>query len=143
MARRIQVAPQRVLAKKAVTLRRATVNGATGEVDVEPLRVKIAVVAEALGSNARTAEFLGVARSQPGKWLTGEERPNPRARRLIQDLDYVWDRITDDRSPAAAQIWLHSANAFLRGATPLTWLKTRGPDDVIAAIDAEEAGSYA
>lgn len=121
-----------------------TVEQSTGSpVDVEPLRVKIAVVADALGSKAKAAEFLGVARSQPGRWLAGDERPNPRARRLIQDLDYVWDRLTDDRASEAANIWLDSANSFLNGATPLTWLKTRGPDEVIAAIDAEEAGSYA
>lgn len=112
-------------------------------VEVDPLRVKIAVVTDAFGSYAKTAEFLGVARSQPGKWLAGEERPNPRARRLIQDFEYVWDRLTDDRPRASADIWLRSANAFLNGATPLTWLKTRGPDEVIAAIDAGEAGSYA
>ncbi len=126
---------------KATAVRSLTSNGAA--IDVDPLLVKIAVVADALGSNAKTAEFLGVARSQPGKWLAGHERPNPRARRLIRDLEYVWDRMTDDRSPEAAHIWLRSANAFLGGATPLTWLKSRGPDDVIAAIDAEEAGSYA
>ncbi len=128
---------------KSVTVLRSTAAGKTCPVDVDPLLVKIAVVTDALGSQARTAEFLGVARSQPGRWLAGQERPNPVARRLIQDLEYVWDRITDDRSPEAAHIWLASANAFLDGATPLSWLKARGPDDVIAAIDAEEAGSYA
>src|SRR3954452_3136432 len=109
---------------------------------LDPLQVKVAVVTQALGSKANLAEFLGVSRSQPGKWLTGEDRPNPRARRLIRDFDYVWDRLTDDRSPESAHVWLRSANAFLRGASPLTWLRTRGPDEVIAAIDAEEAGSY-
>lgn len=112
-------------------------------VEVDPLQVKIAVLTEALGTKTRTAEILGVARSQPGKWLTGKERPNPRARRLIQDFEYVWDRLTDERAPEVAHEWLRSANAYLNGATPLTWLRTRGPDDVIAAIDAEEAGSYA
>lgn len=129
-------------AVKSVTVQRSTA-GKISPVDVDPLLVKIAVVTEALGSQARTAEFLGVARSQPGRWLAGQERPNPTARRLIQDFEYVWDRITDDRPPEAAHIWLASANAFLDGATPLSWLKSRGPDDVIAAIDAEEAGSYA
>ncbi|MGI8808489.1 MAG: antitoxin Xre/MbcA/ParS toxin-binding domain-containing protein [Acidimicrobiales bacterium] len=128
---------------KSVTVLHSTRAGKSSPVDVDPLLVKIAVVTDALGSQAKTAEFLDVARSQPGKWLAGHERPNPRARRLIQDLEYIWDRITDDRSRSAAHIWLGSANAFLDGATPLTWLKTRGPDDVIAAIDAEEAGSYA
>jgi DNA-binding transcriptional regulator YiaG len=113
------------------------------EANVDPLRVKIRAVTEAFGSQSRAAEFLGVARSQPGRWLSGQERPNPEARRLIRDFDYVWDRLTDIRSPAAAHIWLTSANAFLNFATPLAWLKTRGPEGVIATIDAEEAGSYA
>jgi len=115
----------------------------SGTVRLDPLRVKIAVVADALGSQAEAARYLGVARSQPGKWLNGEERPNSYARRLIQDFEYVWDRLTDERSAQSAHIWLQSANSFLGGADPLTWLRTRGVEDVIAAVDAEEAGSYA
>src|SRR5690349_12728276 len=110
---------------------------------VDPLRVKIAVVTEAFGSKAKMAEYLGVSRGQPGKWMAGVERPHEAARRQIRDFEYVWDRLTDERTPAVAQIWLNSANAFLGGATPLTWLKTRGPKEVVAAIDAEESGSYA
>lgn len=113
------------------------------DVAVDPLTVKVAVVTEAFGSQAEAAEFLGVARSQPGKWLRRQERPGPRVRRLLQDFEYVWDRLTTERAPDTAHIWLNSANAFLNGATPLTWLRTRGPDGVIAAIDSEEAGSYA
>lgn len=113
------------------------------EVEIDPIRVKVAVIAAALGSKARAAEYLGVARSQPGKWLAGEERPNPRARRLLQDFDYVWARLTDERSPDVAELWLSSPNAFLNGATPITWMKTRGAEDVVGAIDAEEAGSFA
>ena len=115
----------------------------TKKIEVDPLRVKIAIVTEALGSKARAAEYLGVARSQPGKWLTGEESPNPRARRLIQDFDYVWGRLIDERSPAVAELWLASPNAFLNGATPIGWMRVRGAEDVVGAIDAEEAGSFA
>lgn len=128
--------------KTTVVVGRSRGSARSGEVTVDPLQVKIAVVADALGSKSRAAEFLGVARSQPGKWLSGEERPNPVARRRIQDFEYIWDRLTDERPPDAAHVWLTSANAFLNGATPLTWLTSRGPEDVIAAIDAEEAGSF-
>lgn len=114
-----------------------------GQIEVDPLRVKVAIITEALGSKARAAEYLGVARSQPGKWLTGEESPNPRARRLIQDFDYVWGRLIDERSPEVAELWLGSPNAFLDGATPITWMRVRGAEDVVGAIDAEEAGSFA
>lgn len=116
---------------------------AAGPVEIEPLLVKITVLADALGSKSRAAEYLGVARSQPGKWLSGQERPNPRARRLIQDFDYVWDRLTDERSADVATLWLHSPNSFLNGATPITWLRQRGAEAVVGAIDAEEAGSFA
>jgi hypothetical protein len=110
---------------------------------VDPLRVKIAVVAEAFGSNAKAAEFLGVSRGQPGKWISGEERPRPETRRRIQDVEYVWDRLTSARSTEAARVWLNSPNAYLDGVTPLMWLKLRGASEVVLAIDAEESGSYA
>ena len=118
-------------------------NSRRSAVAVDPFRVKVAVIAEAFGSKAKAAEFLGVARSQPGKWLSGIERPGPRARRKIQDFDYVWDRLVDERTHAAARIWLESPNAFLNGSTPLSWLKLRGAEQVVSAIDAEESGSYA
>lgn len=51
-------------------------------------------------------------------------------------------RLVDDRPPDVANIWLHSPNAFLGGVTPIDWLRTRGPEDVVGALDAEEAGSY-
>lgn len=110
----------------------------------DPFQVKVLVTTESvLGSKAEAARYFDVARSQPGRWINGTERPNPRARRLIQDLDYVWDRLTDERRPEAANIWLRSPNAYLNGVAPLSWLKARGAEEIIAAIDAEEAGSYA
>ena len=129
--------------KTALPTPLATALGKTEQVSLDPLRFKLAIFLDALGSSAKAAAFLGVARSQPGKWLSGQERPNPRARRQIQDFEYIWDRLTDERPPEAAHIWLNSANSFLNGSTPLIWLKTRGAEDVIVAIDAEESGSYA
>ncbi len=110
---------------------------------LDPMRVKVARMIEMMGSGARLAGFLHVARSQPGRWARGEERPNPAAARRIKDIEYLWDRATDEMAPEDARIWLESANAHLGGATPLTVLETRGPAEVIAALDAEAAGSYA
>ncbi len=59
------------------------------------------------------------------------------------DFEYVWKRLAAERHPEAAEIWLNSANSFLGGTTPLVWLKTRDPEDVIDAFEAEEAGSFA
>ncbi len=124
---------------RAVVRREVNIGGG---VTVDPLRVKVANLIDALGSKSKVAEFLDVSRSQPGKWLSGEETPNPRARRLIYDLDYVWTRLTDARTAKVARIWLMSPNGFLGGALPMVWLRTRGPEAVVGAINGEDAGSY-
>ncbi|MGK2957647.1 MAG: hypothetical protein ACSLFB_04460 [Acidimicrobiales bacterium] len=142
-SQRVDRVPGRVKRTRVMTVVISEQGKPTRKIEVDPLRVKIAIVTEALGSKAKAAQYLGVARSQPGKWLAGEESPNPRARRLIQDFDYVWGRLIDDRSPEVAALWLGSPNAFLSGTTPISWMRARGAEDVVGAIDAEEAGSFA
>jgi uncharacterized protein (DUF2384 family) len=60
-----------------------------------------------------------------------------------RDLDLVVERACAVWDPAAAVVWLRSPNAHLDHARPLDVLALRGPDEVLAALDAEEAGSYA
>lgn len=109
----------------------------------EWLRLKVVSLTDALGSKSAVAQFLGVAQGQPGKWISGHERPSTEAERLILDFDYVWDRLTAMRTPRTATIWLNSTNAFLGGAHPADAIRFHGPEDVIGALDAEEAGSFA
>ena len=103
---------------------------------------KVASGVEMLGTKTALANYLGVSKTQPGRWLGGAEIPKPATTRLVKDLDYVWDRITTDMGPEAAKVWLQSPNGFLNGSTPLDWLKRLGPAQVISAFDAAEAGSY-
>lgn len=109
----------------------------------ERLRHKVESLTEAFGSKSAAAEFLGVTRGQPGKWMSGAERPSPDVERLILDFDYVWDRLTAVRSARSATVWLQSANSFLGGARPLDAIRFRGPEPVISALDSAEAGSFA
>lgn len=106
------------------------------------LQWKVASAVQALGSKSALAGYLDVARTQPGRWMGGSEVPKVDTARLVKDLDYVWDRVTDEMGAEAGSIWLNSANGFLAGTTPLEWLKRHGPGQVIAAFDAAEAGSY-
>jgi uncharacterized protein (DUF2384 family) len=110
---------------------------------VDPIAVKVARLRELFGSNASLARYLGVARSQPGRWIGSRERPNAVAVRRIKDLEYVWDRATDEMAPQDAARWLEAPNPFLAGATPLTALLDRGPAGVIGALDAYAADVYA
>ncbi len=128
------------MAKEAGTV---TVPHAGTKVQLTPISIKVAHLLEFFDSNARVAEFLEVTRSQPGRWMRGEDVPNPSAARRIKDFEYVWDRATAEMQQGDARIWLESANPLLADATPLTVLQTRGPAEVIAALDAEVGGSFA
>ena len=58
-------------------------------------------------------------------------------------IEELIDQATQTLGPTAANIWLNSPSSFLHGATPLGWAETNGAVDAIAAIDADEAGTYA
>lgn len=118
-------------------------DGTTVELIEANVPIRVASSVAMLGTQTGLAKYLGVAKTQPGRWLKLAETPTPATLRLLVDLDYVWTRLTSEMGEDAAGIWLRSANPFLAGAVPLEWIKVHGPADVIAAFDAAEAGSYA
>jgi uncharacterized protein (DUF2384 family) len=98
---------------------------------------------EYFGGVTSLADALGVAKSQPSRWKDGAEVPSlPTAKKLL-DLDAVLRRALLLWEPDVARIWLRSPNAYLDHARPLDVVMTRGAGDVIAALDAALAGSFA
>ena len=98
---------------------------------------------DTLGGGAKLATLLRVNRSQPTQWRKGAETPSPDVGRLLIDLDHVVARASMVWASDLVMSWLSSPNAFLGGATPVDVLRERGSRDVIDALDAEQAGSYA
>jgi uncharacterized protein (DUF2384 family) len=96
-----------------------------------------------VGSKADVARLLGVARTQPGQWMAGEEAPSAESWQRLSDLEYVMSRVAAVWHPSIARDWMTAPNAFLDGARPIDVLRMRGPTEVIAAVNAEAAGSYA
>lgn len=125
------------------TARTTGVRVSASDGTVTVVQARAAHVVERLGGPTRAAEVLGVARSQPGRWVRGTEAPSAAPARRLLDLDYVLARLEQLYEPATAQVWLRSPNAFLGGASPLDVLAADGPAEVVRAIDAAVAGSYA
>lgn len=98
---------------------------------------------EAFGGVSKLAEALGVSKSQPGRWRSGAERPGVTAARNLLDLDHVMGRASQVWRPDVAARWMGSSNAFLQGSRPIDVLLTRGPNDVINALDATLSGAFA
>jgi uncharacterized protein (DUF2384 family) len=92
---------------------------------------------------AQLAAFVGVNRSQPSRWMKGEERPGPAAAPMLIDLEHVIARARLVWGDTAATTWLESANSYLDGARPIDVLQISGPAPVLEALDAETWGGAA
>ncbi|ETB46475.1 hypothetical protein O981_27950 [Mycobacterium avium 10-5560] len=92
---------------------------------------------------AQLASLVGVNRSQPSRWMTGDERPGPVAAPLLIDLEHVIARARLVWGETAAATWLVSANSYLDGARPLDVLQLSGPAPVLESLDAETWGGAA
>lgn len=102
----------------------------------------VARLVEALGNNT-VADLLGVARSQPSQWRSGQERPAPQSRKRISDRDHVLDRLLLELHADQAGLWLTGPNPHLGGARPVDVLEVHGAAAVLPAIDALAAGAFA
>lgn len=112
-------------------------------VDIE-IAGRADVVARALGSRTKLAQFLKVSPSQPTRWIKGEEAPNSENTRTIVDLEHVVTRARllwgDDE---VVNAWLTGRNGFLDGARPIDVIATQGSGPVIDALDQATAGAFA
>ncbi|GAA4491096.1 hypothetical protein GCM10023094_55390 [Rhodococcus olei] len=92
---------------------------------------------------AQLAAIVGVNKSQPSRWIKGDERPGPGAAPLLIDLEHVLARARLVWGETAARTWLESANVYLDGGRPIDVLQLSGPAPVLEALDAETWGGAA
>lgn len=119
------------------------IRSASGSTNATDLQWRTAAVISLLGSQRALADLLDVSTSQPSRWQSGEEAPSPEHSRELLDLDHVLARASLLWAPSVVLSWLTGSNSFLDGARPIDVLRTRGSAEVIIALDAEMAGSYA
>lgn len=98
---------------------------------------------ERYGGVSKIAALLDVNKSQPTRWRKSEELPGPEATGKMVALEAVLRRALTLWEPAAAVVWLESPNAFLEGARPVDVAVTRGPSEVLMALEAEAEGAFA
>lgn len=103
-------------------------------------RVK-AMVAD-LGSQAAVASALGVHRSRVTRWLA-DEAPDPSNLRKVEAFEFVLARLLAVYDRGTALKWLMGFNAHLGDRRPVDMLAQGRVSQVIAAIEAADAGSYA
>jgi len=96
----------------------------------------------AIGNNV-VADLLGVNKSQPGRWLRGQERMSAVNAAAVVELDAFLGRVLQAFTPEQAVLWLTGSDHVLAGARPVDAFKVRGLAAVLPAIHAHEQGAFA
>jgi hypothetical protein len=101
-----------------------------------PIQARLPLLFEVLGGQSETARVLGVAKSQPSRWMAGTDRPGPVAERAVLALDYVIQRLRGHLTTEQIRLWLTSAEPLLAGARPIDVIAARGALVAEPAVEA-------
>jgi len=113
-----------------------------GEVMPVATAAKIEALKSDLRSGSAVADLLGVSRSRVTRWLQGAGIDPLNAER-IDLLELVWSSLLRLYEPDAARAWLLGANPHLGDRRPVDLVKAGKAEELMRAIRAERADSFA
>ena len=93
-------------------------------------------------SRAARAEILGVSRSRVTRWLQGAGI-DPLNAEKVDLLELVWGNLLRIYEPEAARAWLFGLNPNLGDRRPIELVRTGKTEELMRAIRAERADSFA
>lgn len=88
------------------------------------------------------ANLLGARPETVSRWNQGKAFPRPDAQKLLLNLEYIVDQLSDFYEPREARLWLFSRQRLLGGRTPAELLQEGRVDEVIAMIDQLRDGVF-
>ena len=93
-------------------------------------------------TGAAVAELLGVHRAQVTRWLRGAGIDPQNAER-IDLLEMVWASLLRLYEPEAARSWLFGLNPHLGDRRPIDLVRAGRTEELLRALRAERAESFA
>ena len=89
------------------------------------------------------ANLLGARPETVSRWNQGRAFPRSEAQKLLLDLEYIADQLSDFYEPADVRLWLFSQQKLLSGETPANLIQQGRADEVIRIIDQLRDGVFA
>ena len=103
---------------------------------------KVEALARDFRSYAELAALLGVSRSRVTRWLKGAGL-NPLNAEKVDLLELVWGNLLRVYEPEAARAWLTGVNPHLGDRRPVDLIRAGKAEELMRAIRAERAESFA
>ena len=80
------------------------------------------------------ANITKVSKATVTRWSSGEYSPQPKTERVLSDLRYVVDRLSEFYSPDETRVWLNSRNDLLHGQRAVDLIHEGETETVLEAI---------
>ena len=93
-------------------------------------------------SGSALADLLGVSRSRITRWLKGAGIDPVNAEK-VDLLELVWSNLLRVYEPEAARAWLWGVNPLLGDRRPIDLVRAGKTEELMRAIRAERADSFA
>ena len=103
---------------------------------------KVEALSEDFRSQRRLADALGVSPAQVGRWIRGQGIDPANAER-VDVLELVMASLLRVHPPGVTERWLFGANPHLGDRRPIDLVRRGQAQELLAAISAERAGSFA
>lgn len=88
------------------------------------------------------ANILGVSPPTVSRWASGESGPTIEKQRIIAELRWVAERLSDFYEPDESRLWLQSAHPQLNGARPYDLIVSGQTNVVLEVIERLDSGVY-
>lgn len=88
------------------------------------------------------ANLLGTRPETVSRWNNGKAFPRPDTEKLLLELEYIVDQLSDFYEPKDARLWVFSRQKLLDGATPAELIQKGETEKVIAVVNQLRDGAY-
>lgn len=88
------------------------------------------------------ANIVAVSPATVSRWSSGKASPDLRTQTVIAELRYVVDRLADFYTPDETRLWLHTKHPLLDNERAIDLLNGGRTQEVLAVIEALDAGAY-
>lgn len=88
------------------------------------------------------ANIVAVSPATVSRWSSGKATPDLRTQTVIAELRYVVDRLADFYTPDETRLWLHTKHPMLHGERAIDLVNGGRTEEVLAIIEALDAGAY-
>jgi len=92
--------------------------------------------------NADIANIVDVSPPTVSRWTSGKGTPSLHTQKVIADLRYVVDRLSDIYTPDEIRLWLHASHALLNHEKAIDLITAGRTEEVLAVIERLDSGTY-